>query len=345
VDDTADEPPHSAGVLVRRFAPADASLAVDLLQAAFGTWPRGVEGQNPTDFFRWKHELNPFGRSLKLVAEADGRVVGFAAWLPWRMRLGRQTITALRVVDVAVAAAARNRGVYRQLLDEAPAHFPQGAALTLSTPNAQSRRGSLSAGSVELQGLPLLVRVRAPLLVTQRMFARRSSRRARIVEAEPAAAALRDGGVEALLAQARSDWPSSLITAKDLGYLCWRYGSLPAYRAIRIHAGGQLRGIAIFRVYARERIDVATVCELLIARGGLAVARSLLGAVGRAASFGLVTCRFAPGSTPHRAALLTGFVRAHSRSLPTVRALRPEILPDLSQRAAWSLCQGDFDLL
>ena len=120
---------------------------------------------------------------------------------------------------------------------------------------------------------------------------------------------------------------------------------MPAYRAIRTHRHGQLSGIAIFRVYPRDRLDVASVCELLVRPGELAVARGLLRSLVRAAPLELIRGRFSSGSTAYRAALLAGFVPAPSKSVPTVRSLRPEVLPDLRQSAAWALCEGDFDLL
>jgi hypothetical protein len=84
---------------------------------------------------------------------------------------------------------------------------------------------------------------------------------------------------------------------------------------------------------------------LLVAPGQLPVARGLLRSVVRAASVELVRCRFGEGSTAYRAALLSGFVRAPGRSVPTVRSLQGEILPDLRRRGSWALSQGDFDLL
>ena len=59
---------------------------LDLLGEAFGTWPRDLPQATPTEVFRWKHLENPFGRSIMLIAEADGAPIGFAAWLRWRMR-------------------------------------------------------------------------------------------------------------------------------------------------------------------------------------------------------------------------------------------------------------------
>jgi hypothetical protein len=212
----------------------------------------------------------------------------------------------------------------------------------LSPPNSTRRGGSVSAGSGELRGLPLLVRARAPLRAARRMVGERAVRRAPVVDAEPAAAALTDRDVENLLE--RLEYPAALATAKDLEYLRWRYAA-PAYRAIRTHRRGELSGIAIFRVFTRDRLDVASVSDLLVDSGEFAVAHRLVRSVVRTAPVDLIRCRFRSGSTPHRAALLAGFVPAPSRLVPTVRSLRPDMLAELRRRDGWALCEGDFDLL
>jgi len=105
----------SAGFQLVHFRPYgddDEPGVLELLQAAFGRWPRRVEDQDPEDAFRWKHLANPAGRSLMVVAEVDGRLVGFAAWMPWRVTAGATVFEVLRAVDVAVDRRYRGQRVY-----------------------------------------------------------------------------------------------------------------------------------------------------------------------------------------------------------------------------------------
>jgi hypothetical protein len=52
---------------------------LELLGAAFGEWPRGLSDGTRSEYFRWKHLDSPFGRSLMVVVELDGSIVGFYA--------------------------------------------------------------------------------------------------------------------------------------------------------------------------------------------------------------------------------------------------------------------------
>src|SRR6185312_16023503 len=74
-------------VVVRAFQAADRGRVLEILEAAFGRWPRGLDGVAPGEFFGWKHEQSPFGPSILLVAEADDALVGFLALMPWQLSL------------------------------------------------------------------------------------------------------------------------------------------------------------------------------------------------------------------------------------------------------------------
>ena len=81
-------------ILVRPWRDDDLAPVLDLLQAALGDGPAG---SRPAEFFTWKHLENPFGPSLMLVAEADGRPVGLRAFMRWRFRTGERTIEAVQL--------------------------------------------------------------------------------------------------------------------------------------------------------------------------------------------------------------------------------------------------------
>ena len=85
-------------VTVRAFEAKDEPPVLQLLQRAFGRWPRHIDGVEPSEFFRWKHMASPFGASICLVAEADGELIGFAGMMPWRLRVGEQVLDTIRGV-------------------------------------------------------------------------------------------------------------------------------------------------------------------------------------------------------------------------------------------------------
>jgi GNAT superfamily N-acetyltransferase len=136
-------PPTACGdaVGVRAFQADDEPRVLEVLQAAFGEWPQDIESVAPSEFFRWKYMDGPFGLSILLVAEANGEVVGFYAYLPWRFRAGESHLTAMRGVDLAVHPSHRRRGVSMAI--RAAANFSSDVAFIWSNPSEQGR-GAIS---------------------------------------------------------------------------------------------------------------------------------------------------------------------------------------------------------
>jgi GNAT superfamily N-acetyltransferase len=332
-----------SGVEVRAFTAGDESRVLDLLQATFGKWPSDIEGVSPVDFFRRKHEANPFGSSILTVAEADGAVIGFQAYLRWRLRAGGRTLPAMRGVDLAVHPSYRRRGVSLALIRTAAEHFSADAAFTFSTPNEQSRPGSLRSGRRQVGKLPIYVRPRRPLRGTIRWASgsRLKMPQHQEVEAKTAAEVLRDGAnASQLLAQTKQS-SDRLATAKDLTYLRWRYGQSEQYRAIRADAGGGIRGMAIFRLLRRGPVWMSRVCELFVVENDRRVTRHLLHQVGEAAGADLVSCSF----PSHHDAALCGFIPSTRGAVLMAYPLHQNLVPDPTQRASWALSLGDLEVL
>jgi GNAT superfamily N-acetyltransferase len=97
---------------VRPYEDADEPRVLELLSASLGAGP---SGDRSAAFFRWKHLENPFGRSVLLVAEADGGIVGLRAFLRWRLRAGHRELSAVRAVDTATHPEFQGRGIFSRL--------------------------------------------------------------------------------------------------------------------------------------------------------------------------------------------------------------------------------------
>jgi GNAT superfamily N-acetyltransferase len=346
-DPTPDSLARDSPIAVRAYNESDEPRVFDLLQDAFGKWPRGIDDHDPAEVFRWKHLANPFGRSVMVVSEADDALVGFAALMRWRLLADGGMFEVLRGVDMAVHPAYRRRGVYSQLLREAARRYPPDTALTLNSPNQQSRRGSLQVGGHEIGRLPSLVRVRSPLRSSAGLLSAKLSGRARSVSppvsADSAADVLRNGESIATLLSQLERPIGRFATHKDVDYLRWRYGTVGCYHVIREDQVGSLAGLAIFRVHRRGRVWLSTVCEMLVA--DRTVARRLLRRVGQAAATDYVVGCFPPGSSARHAAVRCGFVPVSRGPGPTVRPLKDNISPDPTDRNSWAICSGDLDLL
>ncbi|MET1012133.1 MAG: GNAT family N-acetyltransferase, partial [Actinomycetota bacterium] len=101
---------------IRPYEDADEARVLRLLDDALGGGPAG---RRTVDLFRWKHVDNPFGRSMMLVAESDGRIVGLRAFMRWRFLSGSRLLSAVRAVDTATHPDYQGRGIFSKLTREA----------------------------------------------------------------------------------------------------------------------------------------------------------------------------------------------------------------------------------
>ena len=112
--------------------------------------------------FRWKHETNPFGRSLIMVAVSNGRVVAVRPFMRWRFRRGAEIRTAARAVDTATHPDARGKGLFRTLTETGIEVLrDESVDFIFNTPNDQSRPGYLKMGWAEAGQVPIGFRPRS----------------------------------------------------------------------------------------------------------------------------------------------------------------------------------------
>jgi GNAT superfamily N-acetyltransferase len=328
-------------VRVRAFEPGDEPRIVELLQAAFGQWPRDIRSVEPIEFFRWKHMGGPFGRSRLMVAEADSAVIAFHAYIPWRLSTRDRTLTTLRGGDLAVHPSYRRLGVATAM--RAAARFPDEVAFTWSHPNKQNRPGAEKAGMVVVYRLPRFLRPCRALgrSAAQALAGGASATEDLQTDAALAGDLLPDGTRIASLLEQLDGSGDRMVTVKDLAYLCWRYGHLHEYRAIAADQGEGAGGLVIFRTRRHGPVWISDVCELFAARDDRRMARRLLDLVQRAAPADFISCAFS--SRRHAARL--GFLPARGSTVLMTLPLHRDLAPDPTRRDSWALSRGDLELL
>jgi len=329
-----------SSVALRDFVLADEAAVVDLLQRAFGSWPRALPGAGGPDFFRWKHFDCPFGRSVAIVAEERGQIIGFVARLPWSMQLGGRPVTAIRGVDLAVDPAWRRRGVSLALMQAVLEREPASIALTWNNPNRLSRGGLLQVGRRRPLSLPRFATLgRGPTHTLRGALCRRAPKGA--VRAPSAAHVLSDAAFVSRLLGELPVRASRLETARSVSYLRWRYGHFETYHAIRIGEHPHEHGLAIFRLRRRRSFSFYDVCELLAT--GDRVARELLAGVKRSAPADILCCLFPSRLQAARCGVLgqLGAIELTVRPGPAYEGLPAEP----ARRRSWGLSLGDLELL
>lgn len=118
-----------------------------------------VVGARDVDYWSWKHEQNPFGRSLLLLADCDGRLVGLRAFMRWRLRVGEKQFVVAKPVDSVTDPGFQRRGIFTRLTSRAcEIARAEGVRFLFNTPNGNSVPGYLKLGWSELKSLPLYIK-------------------------------------------------------------------------------------------------------------------------------------------------------------------------------------------
>jgi GNAT superfamily N-acetyltransferase len=333
---------------IRSFEDADEPAILDLLRTTLGAGPGGWRSP---DFFRWKHERNPFGRSFMLVAEAGERIVGFRAFMRWRFEAGDYTMRAVRAVDTATHPEFQRRGVFSRLTTGALEGLREETDLVFNTPNARSRPGYLKLGWRDVGRVTVSARVRRPMRFLRGLRSARtgsgvSPRPSIPIEAQTAQKALADvDSVSSLLEEA--DAPTGLLsTPKDVAYLQWRYGEAPLldYHVVRETLHGRLAGLAIFRIRPRGTLWQCSIADVFVGGRDVRTAGRLLRQAAAAAPVDYAALRVPSRSTAARAAIRSGFVPTPGGLTFVVNPLTEGLAPDPTDRRSWALSLGDVEV-
>ncbi|MGH2787266.1 MAG: GNAT family N-acetyltransferase [Actinomycetota bacterium] len=329
---------------VRPYVDADEPEVLDLLMSSMG---EGPAGGRTSEFFRWKHVHNPFGRSFMLVAEADGRIVGLRAFMRWGFAVGGEALNAVRAVDTATHPDYRRLGIFSRLTARALDDLVEEADLVFNTPNEKSLPGYLKLGWEVVGKVPFCIRPMRPVAFASRIRSRKSggaSDARPSLEATRAAVLLQHGlEVDWLLERAVHE-DRRFRTLRSVSFLRWRYAETPFdYRAVVSEGEEGLNGFAIFRVRPRGRLWETTVSELVVDPfAGHEVRRQLLMAVAQASSVDHISV-----ASPHgEAAVLarSGFLPSPASITLVAKPLRGHLPADVTAKKNWALSLGDIEV-
>jgi len=108
------------------------------------------------EFWNWKHNENPFGKS-KIILAFDGEMlVGVRAFMCWQFSNTTETVKCVRAVDTAVHPSYQGKGIFSKLTSAALDDCKKdNIKLVFNTPNKISKIGYLKLGWIEIGKLPL----------------------------------------------------------------------------------------------------------------------------------------------------------------------------------------------
>jgi predicted N-acetyltransferase YhbS len=330
-----------APIGTRAMTDADVPAVVDLLNEALGPAPGGVDRGA---LFEWKHLRNPAGRSIALVAELDGSIVGLRSFMRWTLEgANGERVTAVRAVDTATSPSVQRRGIFSRLTTEGLERCrDEGVRFVFNTPNDKSRPGYLKMGWHVVARWPIWTKVRRPdrLLVAA---ARRDLASGPGVQvsagssARPVSEVLDAAGAIAAAAGAPR---RGLHTPCTKDHLRWRYAEGPmVYHAV-VGEGA----LVVVRLRARGRLREAVVCEAMARAGAERELRQMLRDVPADTGADHAVAHLGSG-WPGRASLNgAGYHRLPRVGMVfTVRRL-DESEPDPLDRSNWALTLGDLEV-
>jgi len=100
---------------IRKFRMADVDCIVELLKNVFGD-------EFSRELWLWKYAFNPAGfygeKGDIWLAEAGGKIVGYWAVIPERMKVGCETVTVAQAVDAATHPDYRGQGIFKTLVKQ-----------------------------------------------------------------------------------------------------------------------------------------------------------------------------------------------------------------------------------
>lgn len=311
---------------IRSMTDDDLPGVLELLTVALG---ETALLKRTSDLFRWKHVLNPFGKSIVLVAEADGRIVGLRAFMRWELVTpAGAVLCCVRPVDTATHPDYRRRGIFQSLTEAAVEDARRkGVDLVFNTPNADSGAGYRKMGWNEVGTIGALIR---PRLSTE--WLRRS-------KSLPAPEEAVKGGREVDVASLPS--PRDVVglrTPRSEAYLRWRYGQHPTARYTAISAAGST---AIVRPNIRRGRTELLVSDVF----GVEQAEPLRRTI-RWARTAYVGTWFSENTPERNAARSAGFINAPGVNALTLvaRPLRP-LEAEVTNLSNWDLALSDLELL
>jgi len=333
------------------YSPERRQEIADLLNVCLG---RKLTGERDAAYWAWKHELNPFGRSVLLLAEVDGRLAGVRAFMRWRLMANGHVVHAAKPVDTVTHPDYQRRGIFKRLTTEAcEVARRDGIGLLFNTPNGNSLPGYLKLGWQRVAELSLRVRLQRPVGAVWRLASWRLRNgevpaQERFFRDAPTSAAdvldRESAGIGELLAQTCAS--AQLRTVRTIEFLRWRYASHPhiRYFAETTADAGRLDGIAFYRTNFRAGLREIMIDDLLVREGVADSIKRLLGKLLRRTKTDYVLAHGGEQTPIVRMLRKSGFHKLPRRRITLVaRTLADEVVPDPLQASNWSLSLGDLE--
>ncbi len=336
---------------IKSYDPARKAEVLDLIRLCLGEKP---DIQRDPRWWDWRHEENPFGQSLILTAEIDGRIVGVRPFLRWQLRCGDRVLNAVKPVDTVTHPDCRRQGIFTKLtraaLDQAR---QEGVDLLFNTPNESSMPGYLKMGWKHVAGLPLYAKPLRPIGMLKRVLSSRLGWKSPAQAARQTTHGEDASAVEKVLhnldGAVSLDRPwcnGDLNTPRTADFLRWRYLRHPhaTYHAEVEEREGHTLGAILYRTKQRGPLRELLLDDIIVSPERPEVVDLLLKRLCRNTAADYVVAHF-PAHSPFRETLKRhGFWRVPRRRINLVaRGLDDGVVSAGIEAQTWSLTLADIE--
>ena len=336
---------------IRQYRTGDEKRIINMLNKLY-TIPRNE------DWWQWKFQRNPAGKSIILVAVDGDEIVGHYALIPWRFKLAEQNILAYQDVDAVTHAGYQKQGIFTSLanmsLDEAKA---RGAPFVFGFPNKVSLPGHLKVGWHIVTELRYLLKILNPLGIIYRKFI---STIFNIKSDFPSSISgdsdnkiefrlLANDSENNICKQVESTKP--IIATRDYTFLNWRYKENPEnlYFRVTYEEHGNIKGYIIFRMKTIKNLRMGIVVDFIvppnrydIAKYLLKTAESKIRSIGADCIFAIIS----QGTVQLKTFIRKGFFNLPKKSVIfAIVPLNANLLLQLLKAENWFLTFGDSDFM
>ena len=143
-------------MIIREAKPEDLNSILEVLRASLGE----TSSRKNEAVWNYKHVLNPFGKSLVLVAEENAEIIGVRAFMRWQWQTGEKVFSAFRAVDTATHPDHQGKGIFKKLtLKALDIAKESGDHFIFNTPNTLSKPGYIKMGWKEVGNLKVSISI------------------------------------------------------------------------------------------------------------------------------------------------------------------------------------------
>ncbi len=339
-------------IKIKPYDPAKKAEVLQLVRLCLG---EKADMDRDSLWWDWRHEANPFGRSLILTAEVDGQIVGVRPFLRWQLMCDERLVNAVKPVDTATHVDFRRQGIFTKLTRAALEQAKQqGVNLLFNTPNENSIAGYLKMGWKRAARLPLYVKALRPFRAFSRVLLSRlglppNSKPVTTTEQFdnllPARRLLEGADTIAAL-DFHSNGNGDYHTPRTLEFLRWRYVDHPhaTYYAEVDQQADKIAGVLFYRIKTRMNLREVLLDDLLTRDNRPETAIRLLNRLCRRVQADYIVAHFPKRSLPSAALRALGFWRVPGKRIQLVaRGLDEGPSSAVIDNTNWALSMADIE--